>query len=253
MPVSINGIELSDADMERELPLHQDQTNPLESAMTALILRNVLQQEADKLGLQGDEETRISALLDKAIRVPEPTQEECLSHYQRFPQHFRKGQIAEVSHILYQVTPQVDLEALRAHALAQLAVLQADPSQFVAIAKAQSNCPSGQQGGNLGQMTPGQMVPEFDAAVWKAVPQALIPALVETRFGLHIVALGNKDDGVLVPFEVAFASIATALQQRSFEQALQEYLRQLVQQADIRGADFLPQFQTQSSGVEYAN
>jgi peptidyl-prolyl cis-trans isomerase C len=32
MPVSINGIELSDADMERELPLHQDQPNPLESA-----------------------------------------------------------------------------------------------------------------------------------------------------------------------------------------------------------------------------
>jgi peptidyl-prolyl cis-trans isomerase C len=157
-----------------------------------------------------------------------------------------------VSHILYQVTPQVDLEALRAHALAQLAVLQADPSQFAAIAKAQSNCPSGQQGGNLGQVTPGQMVPEFDAAVWKAEAGTLIPAWWNhARF--YIVALGNKDDGVLVPFELVASSIATALQQRSFEQALQEYLRQLVQQADIRGADFLPQFQTQSSGVAYAN
>jgi peptidyl-prolyl cis-trans isomerase C len=191
-------------------------------------------------------------LLDKAIRVPEPTQEECLSHYQRFPQHFRKGQIAEVSHILYQVTPQVDLEALRAHALAQLAVLQADPSQFAAIAKAQSNCPSGQQGGNLGQVTPGQMVPEFDAAVWKAEAGTLIPAwwnhasVTSLRWEIRTMVCWYRLNSLA-------SSIATALQQRSFEQALQEYLRQLVQQADIRGADFLPQFQTQSSGVAYAN
>jgi len=55
MPVIINGYELTDADMERELPAHQDAPDAMQSAMTALVLRRVLLDEARQLGLQNDD------------------------------------------------------------------------------------------------------------------------------------------------------------------------------------------------------
>lgn len=39
-------------------------------------------------------------------------------------------------------------------------------SDFVELAKAHSQCPSGQQGGDLGEFTNGQMVQEFDPVVF---------------------------------------------------------------------------------------
>ena len=46
MPVIVNGVELNDADLERELPRHADAGNPMRSAITALVLRRVLLDEA---------------------------------------------------------------------------------------------------------------------------------------------------------------------------------------------------------------
>ena len=45
MPVIVNGVELNDADLERELPRHADAGNPMRSAITALVLRRVLLDE----------------------------------------------------------------------------------------------------------------------------------------------------------------------------------------------------------------
>ncbi len=51
MPVIVNGYELSDAEMEKELPEHQGTADPMKSAMTALVLRRVLLDKANELGL----------------------------------------------------------------------------------------------------------------------------------------------------------------------------------------------------------
>ena len=56
MPVVVNGYEFTDADMERELPEHQDAADPVKSAMTALVLRRILLQEAQQSGLQNEDE-----------------------------------------------------------------------------------------------------------------------------------------------------------------------------------------------------
>lgn len=48
MPVIVNGVELNDADLERELPRHADAGNPMRSAITALVLRRVLLDEAGR-------------------------------------------------------------------------------------------------------------------------------------------------------------------------------------------------------------
>ncbi len=238
MPVIVNDYELTDADMEKELPAHEGTADAMKSAMTALVLRRVLLDEAQQQGFQQtDEDERIDALLQKEVIVPIPAREECLRQYQANPARFKVGELAEVSHILFQVTPGVDLDALRKHAQLILDELLENPAGFAACAKANSNCPSSEVAGSLGQVTRGMTVPEFEQAVFAAEPGHIIPRLVETRFGLHIIMVGRKLDGQLLPFEETESKIAQAMQKASHDRALHQYLQLLVGRARISGID----------------
>ena len=62
---------------------------------------------------------------------------------------------------------------------------------FVEIAKKYSQCPSGQQGGDLGEFSPGQMVKEFDEVVFsKDVDKVYGP--VQTQFGFHLIEITSR-------------------------------------------------------------
>lgn len=238
MPVIVNGYELSDAEMEKELPEHQDAADAIKSAMTALVLRRVLLDEARALGLQAaSEEALIDALLQQEVQTPTPGRDECLRQYQAHAARFTVGELAEASHILFQVTDGVDLEALRKHASIVLADLLENPGQFAECAKANSNCPSSEVGGSLGQIGRGATVPEFEQALFAAEAGSIIPRLVETRFGLHIIQVGRKVEGRLRPFEELVGSIAEAMHKASHDHALRQYLQLLVGRAKISGIE----------------
>ena len=57
---------------------------------------------------------------------------------------------------------------------------------FSALAKEFSTCPSKAKGGDLGWFGPAKMVKEFEQAVTNA-PNRLIPKLIRTQFGFHII------------------------------------------------------------------
>ena len=57
---------------------------------------------------------------------------------------------------------------------------------FSVLAKEFSTCPSKAKGGDLGWFGPGKMVKEFELAVTNA-PNRLIPKLIRTQFGFHII------------------------------------------------------------------
>lgn len=64
---------------------------------------------------------------------------------------------------------------------------------FAEIAKVHSKCPSGKQGGGLGEFSPGQMVKEFDEVVFSGeVGKVLGP--VKTQFGYHLIEITNRSD-----------------------------------------------------------
>ena len=64
---------------------------------------------------------------------------------------------------------------------------------FDKIAKKFSKCPSGQQGGFLGEFKPGEMVPEFDKVVFSA-PIGAISEPVKTDFGFHLIEVISRKD-----------------------------------------------------------
>lgn len=238
MPVTINGVELTDADMEQELPLHADAPNPIRAATTALVLRRVLRDEAARQGLDlASEDDAIGVLLERHAPAPEADEAACRRYYQSNPQRFIVGELIEADHILFQVTPGVNLDLLRAHAGAVLADLLADPSGFAEVARRQSNCPSAAVGGNLGQLGRGDTVPEFEKAVFSLPAGGLLPQVLETRHGLHIVRVTRRIEGRLLPFEQVRESIASALAAASRDTAWRQYARLLVDRADVRGID----------------
>ncbi len=59
-------------------------------------------------------------------------------------------------------------------------------ADFADVARQHSSCPSGQQGGNLGEFGPGQMVKEFDEVVFSA-PVGELQGPVKTQFGYHLL------------------------------------------------------------------
>ena len=64
-------------------------------------------------------------------------------------------------------------------------------ANFADLAKKHSKCPSGREGGNLGEFGPGQMVPEFDTVVFSA-PVGSVQGPVKTQFGYHLIEVTTR-------------------------------------------------------------
>ncbi|ARD21877.1 peptidylprolyl isomerase [Shewanella japonica] len=64
-------------------------------------------------------------------------------------------------------------------------------ADFAEIAKANSSCPSGSQGGELGSFGPGMMVREFDEVVFSA-PLNEVQGPVKTQFGYHLLEVTSR-------------------------------------------------------------
>lgn len=66
-------------------------------------------------------------------------------------------------------------------------------ADFAAIAKEHSTCPSGAQGGDLGEFSQGQMVPEFDKVVFND-DLNVVHGPIQTQFGYHLLETTSRDD-----------------------------------------------------------
>ena len=66
-------------------------------------------------------------------------------------------------------------------------------TDFADIAKQHSQCPSGQQGGELGEFGPGQMVKAFDDVVFSA-EVGKVHGPVQTEFGYHLIEITSRSD-----------------------------------------------------------
>jgi peptidyl-prolyl cis-trans isomerase C len=100
-----------------------------------------------------------------------------------------------------------------------------------------SACPSAAQGGNLGQITPGQTVPEFETFLYNLEEGQICPVPVKTRFGYHVLRLDRRIEGRQLPFEAVRDKIAEYLREHVWRRAISQYLQLLVGEAEIRGIE----------------
>lgn len=185
----------------------------------------------------------IEALLDRDIALPEPSEEACQRHYAAHAARYAVGERVKLRHLLFAVTPGVDVSALRKRAEACLIDLRArsraEPQngsdRFAAAARELSNCPSGADGGALGWLTAADCAPEFAREVFGQAGVGVLAHLVHSRFGLHVVEVLAREPGTQPPFAAVRAAVAQSLHRQAFATALREYLLLLAGAARLEG------------------
>jgi peptidyl-prolyl cis-trans isomerase C len=183
----------------------------------------------------------IDALLEQQLHLPEPSEEACRRHYAAHESAYRTGERVRVRHILFAVTPGVDVAALRKQAEPIFLDVRCHDGKasdaFADAARKWSNCPSGERGGELDWLESADCAPEFARELFGHVEVGVLPRLVHSRFGLHVVEVLEREPGVAQPFESVRGAVAMALRQQAFVTALRQYLRLLAGEASIEGVD----------------
>jgi peptidyl-prolyl cis-trans isomerase C len=214
----------------------------------------LLRQEAQNSGLLAGDDAyatdgviseaaaaAIETLLDDKLDVPEPSEEACRRHYAANQGSFSTGEKIHARHILFAVTPGVDVVALRKRAEAALLDVRChdgnNTETFAKAARELSNCPSSVQGGDLGWLTSNDCAPEFANELFGHAEVGVLPRLVHSRFGLHVVEVLQREPGVAQPFESVRGAVAMSLRQKTYVTALRQYLRLLAAQASIEGVE----------------
>ncbi len=71
--------------------------------------------------------------------------------------------------------------------------IQNEEMTFEQAAESYSQCPSGNDGGNLGNFGEGEMVPEFDKVVFND-EIGIVHGPVKTQFGYHLLKIESRED-----------------------------------------------------------
>ena len=183
----------------------------------------------------------IEALLAQNIDSPEPSAEACRRHHAAHQATYRTGERVRARHILFAVTPGIDVVALRKRAEACLLDVRCHDGdagdEFARSARELSNCPSGAEGGDLGWLDSSDCAPEFAKELFGQIEVGVLPRLVHSRFGLHVVEVLQREPGQPQPYAAVSGAVAMALRQQSYVTALRQYLQVLAAGADITGVD----------------
>ena len=181
----------------------------------------------------------IEQLLERELALPEPSEEACRRYHEAHPAVHAQGERAHLRHVLFAVTPGVDVKALRLRAEALLLELRcADDGgiRFAEAAAQWSNCPSGQHGGDLGWLTRADCAPEFAREVFGGGADiGVLARLVHSRFGLHVVEVVAREAGRPPAFEDVRPAVALTLRQQAWVNALRQYLQLLAGAAVVEG------------------
>lgn len=250
-PVIVNGREIPADAIAAEAQHHPapDADSAWQAAAEALAIRQLLLDEADRLDIEGasltdsegrpltPEEARIEALLAAEVKTPTADEMTTRRFYETHLERFRSAPLVEAEHILFAASPDDPLAYGLATGDARSVIkrLQSEPADFADLARMHSACPSKEQGGNLGQIGPGQTVIEFEKALFALAEGELHPDPVKTRFGVHIIRAGRLAEARQLPFEMVQQRIADYLEEASWRRAIAQYVAILADQGEVSG------------------
>ncbi len=248
--IAVNGVEIPPAAIAAEAQNHAAPKGKpglaWMAAARALVLRQLMLDEAQRRGLtadpqevapgqfETDEEALLRAVIDEAVTVIAPSEDEVRALWLAEPDRFRSAPLWSASHILLTGEGAAERAALVATDLA------AKPAAFANTAREISQCPSAANAGNLGQLTPGQTVPPFEAALRQLKEGEITAQPVETQFGWHVIRLDAHAPGRPLPFETVAPRIREAMEKKHWVEAMHAFAQRLLDAADVEGISLQP-------------
>ncbi len=243
--------EINEAEIAREMQHHRA-ASPQQAradAARALVVRELLRRESERLGLPAEvvpvdgetlEEACIRVLIEREVATPEPSEEACRHYYESNRERLRHPDRVRVRHILLAAAPGDSAAREHAGQLGKelIAELREHPERFTEFAMRHSACPSRDQGGELGWIERGQTTPEFERQLYMLKP-GLAGLTIESRYGHHVVQVDEIVRGAALSFEQAAGKIAAYLEAQVKQNALHQYLEILRERYPVIGLDEL--------------
>lgn len=176
----------------------------------------------------------IEALVARLPEPAEPDEQACRRWHAAHGAELARGELVRLRHVLFAVTPGVDVDALRSKAEACLLDLRArgrdaahEDGRFAAAARQWSNCPSGAEGGELGWLAAADCAPEFAREVFAQPEVGVLPRVVTSRFGLHVIEVLERRPGEVPPYEAVGDAVRARLRQQAWANGVRHWVQQL--------------------------
>jgi peptidyl-prolyl cis-trans isomerase C len=249
--VRVNGVEITPEAIAAEIQYHPapDAETAWIEAARALAVRELLLQEARRLGLEAeadrdevgraetDEDAIVQALLEAEIAPVQASETECRRYYEANVERFRTPDLFDAAHILIEPEGEDEVAWVAAEAQAHHIATEVgdDPIAFAAAARAWSGCASAQQDGSLGQIRRGELVASVQAQLEALGDGETGRAPVRSRFGWHVLRLQRRIAGQTLPFEIAHEKIADMLEARSWSVEAGRYIAALAGRGRVEG------------------
>ena len=222
------GIELTDEEYQHDL-------GELAEALPEGI---TVEQYLEESGATEDElreQMKMRRLILRQVETAgEPSEEEIRAFYDENRDGFAQPETVTASHILIAFADGDDdaAKAAKRERLAGIRQQILDGADFAELAAANSDCPSKNNGGDLGSFGRGQMVPPFEDAAFSQEP-GQVGDIVETSFGYHLIKVTDHQEGKTPDFDEVKDRIAELLSAQRQRLVVAQYLEGLQKSAQI--------------------
>ena len=223
-----NGGKIPEDEIESALTrLKEQYTNPKE-LYKALDVK-------DDTGIkeQIEMQMRIEQTLSEVCKdLPDPPQADIKEYYKNNAEQFKTSESARVAHIVKYVNWQTDEETAY-NAITEAYNELKNGAAFEAVVDKHTDCAD--NGGDLGYVTRGQMVEEFEDVVFN-LGAGDVSDIFRTRFGLHIAKVYDRKPAAVAELKEVQDQIVTALQEQMRSKAIDDLIDSLKEKAKIEDA-----------------
>jgi parvulin-like peptidyl-prolyl isomerase len=212
--------------------------NQIDAVLVELKKRYEGRQLPEELDAENEEKTKedielqikVERMLQDVCKdVPGPSQEAVLKFYEGNKEQLKSAEQVRVGHIVKHISWQTD-EAAACDVITKAQDELKNGTVFEALAKKYSDCP--ENGGDLGYITRGQMVEEFEDVVFN-LNVGEVSDVFRTRFGFHIARLYDRKPGVVPALKEVRDHIVSELAEQMRGKAIDEFVDRLKAKAEI--------------------
>ena len=168
-------------------------------------------------------------LQDVCKDIPGPSEKAVLEFYNENKEQFKSAEQVRVAHIVKHINWQTD-EATAHNIIRKTQDALKNGAVFETLVAKYSDCP--ENGGDLGYITRGQMVEEFEDVVFNlGVNEA--SDVFRTRFGFHIAKLYDRKPAVIPAIKEVKKQVVSELKGQMRSKAIDEFVDRLKSKAKI--------------------
>jgi parvulin-like peptidyl-prolyl isomerase len=161
--------------------------------------------------------------------IPEPSKEDIWQYYDQNKEQFKSPEQIRVAHIVKHISWQTD-EAAAQNIITKAKDELKKGAVFETLVQKYSDCP--ENGGDLGYITRGQMVEEFDDVVFN-LDVGRTSDVFHTRFGFHIAKVYDRKPEAIPDIKEVKDQIVNELKEKAKSKSIDDFLDKLKSKAKI--------------------